>query len=98
MRCHPIIINGNQQGPTKKIARIHEIDTLSAIQAQLAVITKRLGAVTVSSIQTNSSCDFCGGGYDNNNCQAGNNFAFEQNEQANYINNYQRPNNPYSDT
>ena len=86
------------RGPAKKIVGVHEIDTLSVIQAQLAVITKRLGAAIVSSIQTISSCDFCGGDHDNNNCQAGNSFAFEQNEQVNYINNYQRPNKPYSNT
>ena len=38
------------------------LDTLSVIQAQLAVIIKRLGTTTVSFIQTNLSCDFYGGG------------------------------------
>ena len=41
------------------ITGVHEPDILSTIQAQLAVITKRLGAAIVSFIQTNSSCDFC---------------------------------------
>ena len=48
------------RGPTKEIAGVHELDALSTIQAQLAIITKKLGRATVSSIQTNSSCDFCG--------------------------------------
>ena len=59
------------KGPSKNIAGVHKSDALSIIQAQLAVITK--GAATVSFIQTNSSCDFCGGGHNNNNCQVGNN-------------------------
>jgi len=85
--------------PTKKTAGVHELDALFAIQAQLAIITKKLGGATVSSIQTNSSCDFCGGSRENNNCQDSNNFIFEQNDQANYISNYQRQNNPpYSNT
>jgi len=46
---------------SKKIARVYELDTLSAIQAQLAVITKWLGTTTISFIQTNSFCDFCRG-------------------------------------
>jgi len=49
-------------GTTKKITGIHELDTLLAIQAQLAVITKWLETTIVSYIQTNSSCDFCRGG------------------------------------
>jgi len=50
--------------PPKKIAGVHELDALSAIQAQLVVIikklgaiTKKLGAATLTSIQANSSCD-----------------------------------------
>jgi len=62
---------------TKKIVGVHEIDTQSAIQAQLTVIIKKLRAATISSIQTHSSCDFYGGVHDNNNCQTENNFAFE---------------------
>ena len=50
------------RGPAKKIAWVHELDTLSSIQAQLAVITNQLGAAIVSSFQTNLSCEFCGGG------------------------------------
>ena len=48
----------SSKGATKKITVVYELDTLSVIQAQLAVIIKQLGVATVSSIQTNSSCDF----------------------------------------
>ena len=82
------------RGPTKKVARLHELDALSTIQTQLAAITKRLRTTTVSAIQT---CNSCGGGHENTSCEASNNFAFEQSEQANYINNYQNSN-PYSNT
>ena len=52
-----MITNDNQRG-SQKVVTIHELDAISAIQAELALITKQLGATNVSTIQTpNSSCD-----------------------------------------
>ena len=36
----------------KKIAGVHELDAISAIHAQLTLLTKKLDATNVSSIQT----------------------------------------------
>jgi len=53
----------------KNIACVHELDALSVIQAQLALITKQLGAANVSAIQTpTSACNSCGG-HTNDDCQ-----------------------------
>ena len=42
----------------KKMAGVHELDEISAIHAQLALLTKKLDATNVSTIQTqNSSYD-----------------------------------------
>ena len=44
----------------KKIAEVHELDAISAIHAQLALLTKKVDATNVSTIQTqNSSYDSC---------------------------------------
>ena len=83
----------------KKITGVYELDALSTIQVQLALITNQLGAANVSSIQTPiPTCNSCGGGHTNNDGQDGNTFVFAQNEHANYINNSQRSNNPNSNT
>ena len=52
----------SSRGTVKRIQEYMSLDTVSAIQAQLVMITKRLGTTTVTFIQTSSSCDFCGGG------------------------------------
>ena len=82
----------------KKITRVHELDAISAIYAQLALLMTKLDATNVSAIQTqNSSYDSYGVGQSSNDGLVGN-FSFPQNEQANYVNNSQRNNNPYSNT
>ena len=78
---------------------MHEVDTLSAVNAQLALLIKTLVASNVSAIYThNSIYDSDGGGKTSEDCQVGNTFAFGQNEQANNVNNFQRSNNPYSNS
>ena len=73
----------------------HELDAISAIHVQLALLTKKLDTTNVSASQTqNFSYDSCGVGQSSNDGQVGN-FSFPQNEQANYVNNYQRNNNLY---
>ena len=82
----------------RKAAGVHEIDAISDIHAQLALLTKKLDATNVSVIQTQSHpyMDLL---QDNQPMkgQVGN-FGFPSNEQANYVNNFQRNNNPYSNT
>ena len=61
----------SKRGATKKITRVHELDALTVIQAQLAAITKRLSTTTVSAIQTYNSS---GGSHKNTSCEVSNNY------------------------
>jgi len=82
----------------RKAAGVHEIDAVSAIHAQLAVLTKKLDATNVRAIQTqNPPYDAFAAGQPANKGQTGN-FGFPSTGQANYVNNFQRNNNPYSNT
>ena len=83
----------------KKVAGMYELDVFSAIHAQLALLTKQLGASTVSTIRTpNLACDTCGGAHASGGCQVGNTLSHTRNEQADFINNVQCPNNFYFNT
>ena len=78
------------------IAGVHELNAILAIHTQLALLAKIIDATNVSAIQTqNSSYDSYAAGQSCNDGQVGN-FAFLSNELANYVSNYQRNNNPYS--
>ena len=78
----------------KKTAGVHKIDAIQ--QSMLTLLKRKLDATNVSTIQTqNSSYDSSGVGKSSNDGQV-DNFSYPQNEQANYMNNYQRNNNPYS--
>ena len=64
----------------KKAAGVHEIDAISAIHAQLALLTKKLDATNVSVIQTqNPPYDEFAAGQSANEGQVGN-FGFLSNE------------------
>ena len=84
----------------KKVAGVHKVDTISVIHAQFVLLTKAFGAYNVSAIHTsNSVYDSDVGGQTSGDSQVGNLFAFGQNEQTNYLNNFQRSNNNlYSNT
>jgi len=80
----------------KKVVGVHEINTLLAVHAQLALQMKVLRASNVSANHTPISVyDSDIGGQTSGDCQVDN---YRQNEQANYVKNFQRPNNPYSNT
>ena len=82
----------------RKVTRVHEIDTISAIHAQLALLTMKLNANNVSTIQTqNPPFDEFATGQPANEGQVGN-FGLPLTEQANYVNNFYRNNNPHSNT
>ena len=82
----------------KEGSRVHEIDAISVIHAQLALLIKKLDATNVSAIQTqNLPYDEFVAGQPANEGQVGN-FGFPSTEQANYVNNFQRNNNSYSNT
>ena len=60
------------------------------LQAQVTSLKKKLRAFNISAIQLQSQvCDLCGGYLSDGECQVG---------QANYVNNFQRSNNPYANT
>ena len=45
----------SDQAMPGKVAGVHEIDTISVIHAQLALLTKKLDATNISDIQTQST-------------------------------------------
>ena len=78
----------------RKVVGVHEIDAISAIHAQLTLLTKKLDASNVSMIQTqNPPYDAFTVGQPINEGQVGN-FRFPSKEQKNCVNNFQRNNNP----
>ena len=88
--------------PTKQMGRI-EVDTVTALQAQIATLTKQIGNLThkTNTPSTSESCNLLS--YSNNNfgiSDAG--FMEDGNiEQANYVGNQfqgRQANNPYSNT
>jgi len=86
----------SDQAIPRKAVRVYEIDTISIINAQLAVLTKKLDVSNISAIQIqNPPYDAFAAGQSANERQA-NNFGFPLTEQANYVNNFQRNNNLYS--
>ncbi|KAL4610105.1 hypothetical protein ACB092_08G028300 [Castanea dentata] len=52
--------------------------------------------MNVNAIQTNVVCDHCSRNRSSDDCQVGNPFAQSSYGQANYVSNFQRQNNPYS--
>ena len=71
----------------RKAVGVDEIDAISLIHAQLALLIKKLNATNVSVIQTqNPPYDEFAAGQLANEGQIGN-FGFPLNEQSNYVNN-----------
>ena len=69
----------------RKAAGVHEIDAISAIHSQLALLTKKLDATNVGAIQTqNSPYDEFAAGQPAYERKIGN-FGFPSNEGANYV-------------
>ena len=82
----------------KKMVGVHELDVILAIHAQLALLMKKLDGTNVSAIQTQNSLYDSFAAEQSSNDGRVSNFVFPSNEQANYINNYQRNNNTYLNT
>ncbi|KAG9449976.1 hypothetical protein H6P81_009941 [Aristolochia fimbriata] len=80
-----------------RVAGIQNVDPLVALQAQVESLTNQL-----SKLQKPSSvaqiCDMCGGGHPSQECQAGNVQAVNSFDHANYVSNFCRSNDPYSNT
>jgi len=77
---------------------MHELDAFTALQVQLALPTKQLGALYVSTIQPQPQiCNFYGG-HSSVDCQVGYTFSHARSEQANFFTNFQRFSNLYSNS
>ncbi|KAL5550767.1 hypothetical protein UlMin_000943 [Ulmus minor] len=84
----------------KRPAAVHEIDSVNALSAQVAALSRKMDSLS-SKLESKPTieCDLCGGNHTSIECQVGNPFASPNTEQANYVSNFQRPqNNPYSTT
>ena len=82
----------------RKTAGVLELDSITPLAVQMATLSQQLGKMNVNAIQTNVVCDHCVGNHSSVDCQVGNPFAQSSYGQANYMSNFQRQNNPYSNT
>ena len=82
----------------RKTTGVLELDSITSLAAQMANLSQQLGKMNVNAIQTNVVCDHCAGNHSSADCQVGNPFAQSSYGQANYVSNFQRQNNPYSNT
>ena len=86
---------GSDQTTMKKDG-IYEVETFTALQAQIATLSKKLETQTVNAVAMPSPCGTYGGPHNNGECV---NWQAQQ-EQVNFVgnNNFQNNNNPYSNT
>ncbi|KAG9450144.1 hypothetical protein H6P81_010109 [Aristolochia fimbriata] len=80
-----------------RVAGIHNVDPILALQAQVESLTNQLSKFHTPSLVA-QICDMCGGGHPNHECQAGNVQAVNSLDQANYASNFRRSNDPYYNT
>ncbi|KAG9444739.1 hypothetical protein H6P81_016079 [Aristolochia fimbriata] len=85
-----------ERGARGRVAGIHNVDPVLALQAQVESLTKQLSKFQTPSLIA-QICDMCGG-HPNHECQAGNMQAVNSLDQANYVSNFRRSNDPYSNT
>ncbi|KAL5570763.1 hypothetical protein UlMin_020360 [Ulmus minor] len=84
----------------KRPAAVHEIDSVNALSVQVAALSRKMDSLS-SKLESKPTveCDLCGGNHASIECQVENPFASSNAEQANFVSNFQRPqNNPYSTT
>ena len=66
---------------------------LFALSAQIEAFSKKMDNLNALAMQVQAiTCNLCGRGHANTNCQVGNSF-FHSSDQANYVGNFQRPQN-----
>ncbi|KAH0652721.1 hypothetical protein KY289_030399 [Solanum tuberosum] len=75
----------------KKSAGVHQVDTYTTLQAQIASIAKEVKQLTLAQAQMTQSiiCDFCVGGHPTHECQQ----VPLAEEEVNVVGNYNRGNN-----
>ncbi|CAL9011906.1 unnamed protein product [Prunus brigantina] len=72
--------SNNYQWPSErampKKARVHDVDAITALTAQISTLSKQLGSLNVNAIQTsNVICEFCAGSHSSADCNNGNPFS-----------------------
>ncbi|KAG9450684.1 hypothetical protein H6P81_010649 [Aristolochia fimbriata] len=80
-----------------RVAGIQNVDPIVALQAQVESLTNQLSKLHKPSLVA-QICDMCGGGHPSQECQAGNVQAVNSFDQANYVSNFRRSNDPYNNT
>ncbi|KAG9445014.1 hypothetical protein H6P81_016354 [Aristolochia fimbriata] len=90
------------QYPVERSARgrastVHNVDHVLALQAQVESLTKQLKKLHTPSLVA-QICEMCGGGHPNHECQVGNIQVVSSLDQANYVSNFCKSNDPYSNT
>ena len=75
----------------RRVAGVHEMDTITTLSAQIAVLSRQLG--DMKTVSTQPVCNTCGASHPTKRCTL-------YTEDVQYVGNYQRPqpNNPYSNT
>ena len=77
------------------------MDAITLLTAQVASLTKQLqtSQLGVNVVQTPQQvCELCQGNHPSAECQVGNPFVQTQFEQAQYVGDFNRQNNPYSNS
>ncbi|KAG9458347.1 hypothetical protein H6P81_002855 [Aristolochia fimbriata] len=80
-----------------RVAGIQNVDPIVALQAQVESLSNQLSKLYKPSLVA-QICDMCGGGHPSQECQAGIVQAVNSFDQANYVSNFRRSNDPYSNT
>ncbi|KAG9446755.1 hypothetical protein H6P81_012883 [Aristolochia fimbriata] len=78
-----------------RVAGIQNVDPIEALQAQVESLTNQLSKLHKPFLVA-QICDMCGGGHPSQEGQAGNFQAVNSFDQANYVSNFRRSNDPYN--
>ena len=90
-----------ERNTSKKALGVHELDVLTTLSSQVASLSKQVSSLTAQAnvIRTPAeACDLCGGPHLSTQCLEGNPFMPSQPEQAHYVGNQNRQNDPFSNT
>ena len=86
--------------PTKRVASVHNLDVFNNLAAQVSILTKQLQSnqMTANAVHTHPYpiCELENSLHQNSECLGGNPFELSSMEQAQYIWEYSKYNNPHS--
>jgi len=70
----------------RRTTRVHEIDAMTALNAKVDNLFKKIDQLNINSIQSCVQvCEICAGPHVTNECQAGISFIPQPSEQVNYV-------------